>query len=38
MKKPNGADLLALLVELYADQMGVRVTYEMEEQHNDKEI
>ena len=28
MKKPNGYDLLALLIDLYADQEGVRITYE----------
>ena len=31
MKKPNGKELLALLVELLAEQEGVRVTYELEE-------
>lgn len=29
MKKPNGADLLATLVELLADQEGVKITYEI---------
>lgn len=28
--KPNGVDLLAKLVELYAEQEGVKVTYELE--------
>jgi hypothetical protein len=27
--KPNGFDLLALLVELLADQEGVKITYEL---------
>lgn len=31
MKKPNGKELLALLVELLAEQEGVRITYELEE-------
>lgn len=30
VKVPNGNDLLAKLIELYADQMGVKVTYELE--------
>jgi hypothetical protein len=28
MKKPNGKDLLALLIKLLADQEGVKITYE----------
>ena len=32
---PNGKDLLALLVSLYAEQEGVRITYKTEEIHND---
>lgn len=31
MKKPNGKELLALLVSLLAEQEGVQITYEMEE-------
>lgn len=31
MKKPNGKDLFALLIELYADQEGVVIEYELEE-------
>lgn len=27
---PNGADLLALLIKLYAEQEGVKITYEIE--------
>lgn len=27
--KPNGFDLLALLINLYADQEGVKITFEM---------
>ena len=30
MNKPNGADLLALLVKLLAEQEGVRITYNIE--------
>lgn len=33
--KPNGKDLLALLISLYAEQEGVKITYKMEEVHND---
>lgn len=29
MATPTGRDLLAMLVELYADQVGVKVTYEI---------
>jgi hypothetical protein len=31
MKEPNGKEILALLVELLAEQEGVRITYELEE-------
>ena len=31
MKKPNGQDLLKTLVELLADQEGVKITYEIVE-------
>ena len=31
MKKPNGKDLLATLVNLLADQEGVKIEYELEE-------
>lgn len=30
-KIPNGVDLLAKLIELLADQEGVKITYELEE-------
>lgn len=30
MKKPNGKDLLALLISLYAEQEGVKIKYELE--------
>ena len=33
--KPNGKDLLALLITLYAEQEGVKITYKLEEVHND---
>lgn len=28
MNKPNGRDIMALLIALYADQEGVEITYE----------
>ncbi len=34
--KPNGKDLLALLISLYAEQEGVQITYKMEELHNEQ--
>lgn len=30
MDKPNGRDLLGILIELYAEQEGVKITYEIE--------
>ena len=30
-KEPNGADLLATLIKLLADQEGVKITYEIEQ-------
>lgn len=30
MKEPNGKDLLALLISLYAEQEGVKINYELE--------
>lgn len=27
---PSGVDILALLIELYAEQEGVKITYEVE--------
>lgn len=30
MKQPNGLDLLATLIDLYAEQEGVKITYETE--------
>ena len=30
MKEPNGLDLLATLIDLLADQEGVKITYELE--------
>lgn len=35
MNKPNGKDLLALLISLYAEQEGVKVTYKFEESNDD---
>lgn len=31
---PNGKDILALLISLYAEQEGVTITYELEEVKN----
>lgn len=31
---PTGIDLLRTLIDLYAEQMGVKITYETEELHN----
>lgn len=31
MNEPNGKDLLATLIELLADQEGVKITYEIED-------
>ena len=33
--KPNGKDLLALLIELYAELEGVKITYEIEEKESE---
>ena len=33
--KPNGKDILALLISLYAEQEGVQVTYKPEEKDNE---
>ena len=29
MKKPNGDDLLRILIDLYAEQEGVKIAYEV---------
>lgn len=34
-KIPNGLDLLATLIELLADQEGVKITYELEEEEKE---
>lgn len=31
---PNGKDLLALLISLYAEQEGITIKYELEDVHN----
>ena len=36
--KPNGKDLLALLISLYAEQEGVKITYKMEEDNESPEF
>lgn len=30
MNKPNGKDLMAILISLYAEQEGVKVKYELD--------
>jgi len=35
-KKPNGTDLMAILVSLYAEQEGVSITYEIERKYIDE--
>jgi hypothetical protein len=30
MEKPNGSKLLKILLDLYAEQEGVKITYELE--------
>ena len=30
IKRPSGADLMAILINLLADQEGVKITYELE--------
>lgn len=32
----KGAELLGFLIELYAEQEGIKVKYEMEEVHNER--
>lgn len=34
--KPNGIDLLATLVNLLAEQEGVKITYKLEVLHNER--
>lgn len=36
MKQPNGLDLLATLIDLLADQEGVKITYELESVNNEQ--
>lgn len=31
MKEPNGKDLLATLIKLFAEQEGVKIKYELEQ-------
>jgi hypothetical protein len=35
---PNGADLLATLIELLADQEGVKVTYHIEKKGENNDV
>ena len=34
MKKPDGKMLLQILIDLYAEQEGVKIKYELEEKQN----
>ena len=34
MNTPKGKDLIAILINLLADQEGVKITYELEEREN----
>ena len=38
MKKPTGTYLLSLLVDLLAEQEGVKIEYEIEEVQNEKVV
>lgn len=38
MKEPRGCDLLATLIELLADQEGVKIQYELEGKNDDDAI
>jgi hypothetical protein len=35
MKHPNSAEILGLLIKLYAEQEGVKIKYELEVLHNE---
>ena len=35
MKKPTSAEILDLLISLYAEQEGVKIKYDLEVIHND---
>jgi hypothetical protein len=37
VKTPRGIDLLRTLIELYADQEGVKITYELKEVKHDEQ-
>ena len=34
MKEPSGTQLLELLLSLYAEQEGIKITYDLEVLHN----
>lgn len=36
MKEPKGADLLATLINLLAEQEGVKITYELKEKESEQ--
>jgi hypothetical protein len=38
MKEPNGKDLLKTLIELLAEQEGVKITYEIKEQEKQQNV
>ena len=38
MGKPSGRDLMAILINLLADQEGVKITYELEEKEDVRRV
>jgi hypothetical protein len=38
MRKPSSADLMAILINLLADQEGVTITYELEEKNDVRRV
>ena len=36
--KPNGKDLMAILINLLADQEGIEITYELEGENNVRRV
>ena len=37
MKTPNGAEILEILLKLYAEQEGVKIKYNIETVHSERE-
>lgn len=38
MNAPSSRDLMAILISLYADQEGVKITYELEEKEDVRRV